>query len=321
MSVRTVEAKMRATISPTAPESLKQYPEKPYKERQYPESRTALAVIASADDFGDSPEVNRAVARAYREGVLTSTSLMVTGAAFEEAVGLARTLPKLAVGLHLVLIAGRPASPPERIPHLLDGNGRFPDDPVRAGLNWFFNPVARRELGLEIEAQFTRFTATGLKLSHVDSHLHMHLHPTVFNLLLPCAERYGARGLRVPGEPLLPALAWEWRGALHKALWAAAFGPLGWWQRRKLRDRPFVTAHTYGLMQSGAMGETYVADLLMRLAGPVAELYFHPTTGAEEPLGASRADLAALLSPQVRQAAEARGVHWTTYPALADEVL
>jgi len=67
------------------------------------------------------------------------------------------------------------------------------------------------------------------------------------------------------------------------------------------------------------MGEAYVADLLTRLRAPVAELYFHPTTGAEEPLGASRADLAALLSPLVRQVAEARGLRWTTYPALAEE--
>jgi hopanoid biosynthesis associated protein HpnK len=279
------------------------------------------ALIVNADDFGRSPEINAAVAAAHRDGILTSASLMVTGDAAGEAVEMARAMPALAVGLHLVLVAGRAASPPAEIPHLVDSTGRFAAGPVAAGLR-LARPAARPELEREITAQLARFAATGLPLSHVDGHLHLHTHPAVLDLLLPLAARHGARGLRLPRDPLRAALAWDRSRLLEKAGWALAFGLLARRGARRARAAGLrVPARSFGLMQTGAMSEGYLLHLLARLdspAVPTAEVYLHPTTGERlEPLGPNPDELAALLSPRVRALAARRGLRLTTYAGLA----
>lgn len=157
-------------------------------------------VIINGDDFGKSPEVNEAVIRSFRARTLTSCSLMVTGDAFEHAVRLALEHPDLAVGIHLVTVQGKAVLPYLEIPNLVDREGRFPQSPTAAGLKYYFLKKARRQLKRELTAQFQRFHATGLQLSHVDSHLHMHVHPVVFAVAVELAERYGARRMRVPRD-------------------------------------------------------------------------------------------------------------------------
>src|SRR5713226_3383585 len=107
-------------------------------------SAKQLRLIVNADDFGMSEEVNEAVIRAFKEGVLTSTSLMVTGEAFDHAVGLAKENPELAVGIHLVTVVGRSVLPHSTIPALVDEQGDFSNNPAAAGLKYFFLPRARR---------------------------------------------------------------------------------------------------------------------------------------------------------------------------------
>ncbi|MCY7274968.1 MAG: ChbG/HpnK family deacetylase, partial [Phormidesmis sp. CAN_BIN44] len=110
-------------------------------------------LIINGDDFGFSSGVNQAIIEAHEQGVLTSTSLMVTGDAFEEAVTLAKAHPTLAVGLHLVLACGRSALPPDQIPHLVDAHGNFSNQPEKAGIYYHFSAAAWREIPLEIRAQ------------------------------------------------------------------------------------------------------------------------------------------------------------------------
>jgi hopanoid biosynthesis associated protein HpnK len=259
--------------------------------------------------------------QAHREGVLTSASLMVTGEAVEEAVALARATPTLAVGLHVVAANGRAALPPAQIPHLVDSNGCFSDNAAYLGLRYFLSRAAQKELAQEITAQFDRFVATGLPLSHVDSHMHIHIVPSVLRLLLPLAEQYGARGFRLPRDDFWLALGYDRRQVVAKATWAIVFGLLCRSYLRRLRNHHLaVTHHVYGLLQSGRMHEAYVVKLLRRLKVPTAELYFHPAirTGKES-LGPNPGDLATLLSPVVRQVIEERGLHLATYLTLKDE--
>ncbi len=281
-------------------------------------SPVPTALIVNADDFGRSPEINAAVLAAHREGILTSASLMVTGGAAEEAAAMARRTPSLAVGLHLVLVAGRAAADPADLPHLVDASGRFADDPVAAGLR-LAHRAARPEIEREIAGQLERFAATGLPLSHVDGHLHLHAHPAVLDLLLPLAVRHGARGVRLPRDPLRPALAWDRGRPFQKAAWALAFGLLARRAAPRVRAAGLaVPARTYGLMQTGAMSEGYLLHLLARLDAPTAEIYLHPTAGERlEPLGPNPGELAALLSPRVRELVARRGLRLTTYAGLA----
>jgi hopanoid biosynthesis associated protein HpnK len=277
-----------------------------------------MQVVINADDFGDTITINAAVVRAYRAGILTSTSLMVAGAAVDEAVALARQTPGLAVGLHVVLVGGRATLAAEHIPHLVDGYGRFPGDPFLIGLRYAFSRTVRAELARELQAQFDRFAATGLPLAHVDSHLHMHMHPTVFNLLVPLVEQYGAHGLRIPRDDLGFALRYDRQRAATKTTWAIVFGLLGRWGLRRLKGRRIAVAHrVYGLMQSGQMHEAYVVRLLRRLRVPTAEVYFHPdTVVGREALGPNPHDLATLLSPKVRQVIRERDLRLATYATL-----
>ncbi|MEO7026835.1 MAG: hopanoid biosynthesis-associated protein HpnK, partial [Caulobacteraceae bacterium] len=158
-------------------------------------------LIITADDFGAAPEVNEAVAIGHSQGVLTAASLMVGAPAAAEAVAIAKSLPSLRVGLHLVLVQGRPVMPPDEIPALVDAEGRFRSDMARAGAAIFFRPDARAQLAAEIAAQFAAFAATGLPLDHANAHKHFHLHPTIGALMARIGRRFGLKAARAPVEP------------------------------------------------------------------------------------------------------------------------
>src|SRR6266568_7473359 len=158
-------------------------------------------LIVNADDFGRSASINEAVIRAHRDGILTTASLMVNEPAFAEAVTLAREHPRLGVGLHLTLVCGHSALPPGRIPGLVNERQEFTSNPAAAGFCYFFYRGLREQLRAEIHAQFQQFKATGLNLDHVNGHLHLHLHPTVFDLLMEDASELGIQRMRLTFDP------------------------------------------------------------------------------------------------------------------------
>jgi predicted glycoside hydrolase/deacetylase ChbG (UPF0249 family) len=131
-------------------------------------------LIVNADDFGRSAAINEAVERAHRDGVLTSASLMVNGAAFNDAVLRARRNSNLGVGLHLSLVCATSSLSPEQIPGLVNDRGEFSSNPVGAGLKYFARPELASQLRCEIAAQFGKFKSTGLALDHVNGHQTMH---------------------------------------------------------------------------------------------------------------------------------------------------
>jgi hopanoid biosynthesis associated protein HpnK len=275
--------------------------------------------IINGDDFGFSHGVNRAIVQAHREGILTSTSLMVTGDAFEEAVDLAKGNPKLAVGLHLVVVCGRSELPQSTIPNLVDSNQIFPYGPERTGLRYQFNRAARAELPLEIRAQLEKFRQTGLPLSHVDGHLHMHSHPVVFKSLVGMAREFGIKVIRLPREELRATLKIDRSNLLNKLLWWSIFGMLGNYGERILAARRIRFAdRVYGLLQSGRMNESYFLELIPQIQGSLIEIYSHPALAlageaSNGPPGAGPAELEALISSRVREALGACGFQLTNY--------
>ena len=281
-----------------------------------------MQIIINADDFGRSSSINRAVIKAHKQGILTSASLMVGGNAADEAVNLAKENPSLAVGLHLVTIAGPAVLPPAKIPDLVDQDGCFPNSPVTTGIRYFFDQSIRVELESEIRAQFEKFVGSGLTLSHVDGHLHMHLHPTVFSLMLPMAKRYGAKGIRLPRDDPWLSLRYDPHRAATKITWAIVFGLLSRWCLTRLNGCDLIAAqHVYGLFQSGQMGEAYVKSLLEQINAPSAELYFHPDTAyTGNELGPNPGDLDALLSLSIRDIIQEKGIQLTTYQNLENEI-
>ena len=232
-------------------------------------------LVVTADDFGASHEVNEAVEQAHREGILTAASLMVAGDAAADAVGRARTLPRLGVGLHVVLVDGHPILPPEQVPALVDGDGRFRTDMVRAGVTIFASPAARRQLHAEVEAQFAAFAATGLPLDHVNAHKHFHLHPTIAAAILTIGRSYGMKAIRAPIEPeaVLRQIDGTDVGAGIERIWAKLV-------RRRMRGAGVaVPDQVFGLAWSGAMTASRVQGLLQHLPDGLTEIYTHPATG------------------------------------------
>lgn len=241
-----------------------------------------VRLIVNGDDFGISEEVNHGIVRAFREGVLTSCSLMVGGAAFEHAVRLAAKNEGLAVGLHVVTVQGRSVLPHQEIPSIVDGERNFSNDPVTAGIKYYFSRKARCEIEKELAAQFEKFASTGLDLSHIDSHLHMHVHPVVFGCLLRLGAEYGARRMRVPEDDLRMSLIFERRQWLKQTAERAVFKVLCRSMRKKLRVAGFVFAdRVHGHFMSGRMSEDYFIHVLDHLGGGANEVYFHPAAYEE----------------------------------------
>jgi chitin disaccharide deacetylase len=276
-------------------------------------------LIVTADDFGRDPAVNAAVERAHSNGILSTASLMVGAAAADDAVARARRLRDLHVGLHLVLVDGRPVSAPERVAGLLGEGGEFDRNMARAGMRFFFLPGVRRQLAREIRAQFAAFRATGLDLDHVNAHKHFHLHPTVAQLIIDIGRDYGMKAVRVPAEPA---------AVLRRAL-PQARAPLPlcrpWVEHLRFRLRRAgmaVNDYVFGLAWSGNMVENRVLRLLPYLPNGVSEIYFHPAVERSQALAAAMPryrqteELAALLSPRIRQRVAALGIGLTSYGAL-----
>ncbi|MBF2067528.1 MAG: hopanoid biosynthesis-associated protein HpnK [Calothrix sp. C42_A2020_038] len=276
-------------------------------------------VIINGDDFGFSHGVNQAIITAHQDGVLTSTSLMVTGAAFSEAVDLAQQYPNLGVGLHLVLVCGRSTLPKEQIPHLVDENGNFSNDPTLAGLRYQFSRQARIELKQEIRAQLEKFRATGLPLSHVDGHLHLHVHPVVINILADLASEFGIKYIRLPSEELKLNLKFNRQNLLIKLVWSGVFGRLHNYGTSILKSRNInFTERVYGLLQTGSVSEEYLCSLIPHIQANQVEIYLHPAIEiAGETLnglpGAGEVEMKALLSEQVREALRVSGFELTNY--------
>src|SRR5262249_4643192 len=199
-----------------------------------------VPLTINGDDFGYSEAVNRAVIRAHREGVLTSASLMVNEIAFDQAVELALSNPSLAVGLHLVLVLGRSTLPHSEIPHITDAHGNFTNSSFRAGVQYYFSAAARRELRHEMRAQFERFARTGLPLSHVDGHTHLHQHPVIFAELIRLCEEFGVKRVRVVKGEMRLSLSLDRKHLPIKIVWGTVFNLLGRWCEKQLRGRGFV---------------------------------------------------------------------------------
>ncbi|HXF39637.1 MAG TPA: hopanoid biosynthesis-associated protein HpnK [Blastocatellia bacterium] len=290
------------------------------------DQRVRRRLIVNADDFGASTEVNEAIIRAFSEGVLTSASLMVTGAAFEQAVVLAKENPGLAVGIHLVTVVGRSALPHSEIPALVDPLGNFSNNPTAAGLKYQFSPQARRELRRELAAQFEKFHSTGLPLSHIDGHLHLHVHPVIFNIALELGAKYGARRMRVPVEERRLALEFDRRDVMRKTVHAMLFGGLGVYMKRKLLARGFTfPERVYGNLQSGRMSEEYFLYVLDALSSDTSEIYFHPACFRDDKvLNADEhqcsIEFEALMSGQVKKRIDELGVALTTYSEIEHEL-
>jgi hopanoid biosynthesis associated protein HpnK len=268
-------------------------------------------LIINADDFGRSRSINEAVIRAHRDGVLTSASLMVNEAASAEAVALAKENPTLGVGLHLTLLCGHATLPQEKIPGLINARGEFGNNPATAGFRYFAHRSLRAQLRAEIHAQFDRFRTTGLPLDHVNGHLHFHLHPTVFGILVDDAAPLGFRHMRLTREPFWMDVPLASGRRLYRAAHAMIHFVLSWAAQSRFRRLNLRhTRRVFGLLQNDRVDETYLLKLLDILPPGDSELYSHPS------LDEFKHEFDALTSPRVKALITAKDIQLIRYQDL-----
>ncbi|MBI5246120.1 MAG: ChbG/HpnK family deacetylase [Elusimicrobia bacterium] len=245
-------------------------------------------LIITADDFGDTPGVNAAVLKAYREGVLRFASLMVLRPAAAAAAEIAKEHPGLGVGLHLELCAGAPG---------------------KAGLRYFFDSKARAGLEGEIRSQIEALLKLGVTPTHIDGHINVHVHPVIFPAVCRLAREYSIPRVRLPSGEWEALKGFPGAETAGTAFLAGVFGTMGSWVGCAAAE--LDVPRTWGLLRSGIMKEDYVLWLLSRLPEGTTELYFHPTTDERlratdvpSPSHQSVTELETLMSPRVRRAIE-----------------
>jgi hopanoid biosynthesis associated protein HpnK len=236
-------------------------------------------LIVTADDFGLSSPVNEAIAKAHEKGILTTTSLMVSAPAAEDAVNRAKALPTLKVGLHLVLSNGKATLPALDIPALVNADGEFSTNQVSSGVKMFFNAEAKYQLEKEIRAQFEAFKATGLTLDHVNAHNHMHLHPTVFSLILTIGSEYNLTAIRIPNELPLESIIENKKEKFKRyAQWLFLKPFISSMKKQcNIRNIKF-NDNIFGLYDSGHMNIDKLVRILPHIEDGVTEIYAHPAT-------------------------------------------
>ncbi len=264
-------------------------------------------LVITSDDFGLSPGVNRAVEQAWQDGLLTCASIMPGAAAFDEAVEIARRNPGLQVGLHLTLVQGRGVLPLDSIPDLIDRTGFFTNNPVVAGMRYFFDRGLFCQLKREIEAQIVKVLDAGIPLTHIDGHLNIHLHPTVFSILTELMPRYSISSFRLSRERLSHNLRFDRERRIGKTVERIIFGSLANNARPRLDDLNIrYAAEVKGVLNSGRMTEDYILNIIDDLQDGLTEIYFHPGILPDAEITSRMPDyrheqeLAAITSPALK---------------------
>ena len=237
-----------------------------------------VRLILNADDFGLTPGINRAVGELHQAGALTSTTLMATGPAFEDAVAVARRSPGLGVGCHIVLTDGVPVSPPHRVASLLGPDGRS----FRPGLLSFVlaalsNGIKAEEVAREANAQIERLQQAGIPVSHLDTHKHTHIFPWIARPLLETAVRCGVPAIRNPFEP-----AWS-RSLSPSNLLRRLQIKLTQYLRPRFLALPQIRSGqvttsdgTLGVSATGQLNQATLEAILHAVPGGTWELVCHP---------------------------------------------
>ena len=215
-------------------------------------------LIITGDDFGYSRTMNEGIIYAFREGFLTSASLMPCGFAFEQAVEMARRTPGLSVGVHLSLLQAQAVLPHSEIPLLTDADGNLHSGPFLFGLKLFLVPGIRRQVERELRAQMAKFLATGLRPSHINTHMHFHAHPVVFPIIAQLGREHGIQFLRVPHEDLYTHMLIDHRFFARKLVRGLFFQVLSIGLRAKLEREYSAVQYSVTLVLWSFMGALFV---------------------------------------------------------------
>ncbi len=233
-------------------------------------------VIINADDFGLSPGVNRGIVSGFRDGILTSTTMLVNLNHFDDAVSLARDNPDLPLGIHLSLLWGRPLSEPLDVPTLVERDGCFPRSLSTLAARYFVGRLSRKQVCLELRNQVRKFLDAGLTPTHFDTHKHVHCLPGILEAVIEVAGEFGIERLRLPLEDELdfrPPAGPSWTSSAKRRL--IRFLCRG--SRARLDQAGIRTAdHFVGIAYQACLNSDVLHLILSHLRDGVTEIMCHP---------------------------------------------
>jgi hopanoid biosynthesis associated protein HpnK len=292
-------------------------------------------LIVNADDFGFTSGVNRGIVEAHQRGIVTSSTLMANGQAFDDAVCLAKSVPSLSIGCHVVLIDGKPVVDPTLLPSItsssitssVSGGGRFHDGMKSFAARALTGRFNSSEIETEVSAQIRKLQSAGINVSHIDTHKHTHLFPAVLRPLLRAARGCGVRAVRNPFGPRKPLKSAELLA--RPSLWtryaevrilralAARF-------RDEAKREGFATSDgTFGVVVTGALDEKLFRAIAAIIPEGTWEFVCHPgyndddLESAKTRLRESRQiELRLLTMPETRQLLLDQGIKLISYADL-----
>ncbi len=238
-------------------------------------------LIINADDFGLTSGVNRGIVQSHQNGIVTSTTLMACSRRFSEAAALAKDLPRLSVGCHVVLVDGEPAAEATQIPSLLSP-GSSPQ--FRISLMNFAAMAASGRLDedhieAEVTAQIQKVQSAGIAVSHLDSHKHTHMFPVVLRGMLRAAKKCGVKAIRNPFEPLVFAKLARWKRQFQLRMMSNFRRNF----RHALQDAEIVTPDgCIGVAVTGGLNQETFRQLIERLPEGTWEFVSHPGYNDQE---------------------------------------
>lgn len=285
-------------------------------------------LIVNADDFGYTRGVNAGIIQGFREGIITSTTLMANGAAFEDAVARAKENPKLGVGCHLVLVGGKAVAPKAQIASLVDAEGNLPATLGSLMAKLSAGRVESEAIVCELRAQIQKVMSAGIQPTHFDSHKHTHAHPRVAEAVMKVAEEFNIKRIRKPFEDFTSLLrpvngngwaSWKQRAtALASLASAPRFGRLA-------RAHGVVTPeHFWGIAATGRLNVAAILSMMETMPEDTNELMCHPgkydaeLEGSPTRLKRERErELQALMAPEVSEALKANQIQRISFRELS----
>ena len=280
-------------------------------------------LIINADDFGRHELINKAVEQGLVEGCLRSATLMPGGRAFDSAVAVAKRHKDLGVGIHFTLVNGYPILPSKAIPSLVTEQNVFYDNYAIFVKRFVAGKVNLEEVQAELAAQLQKLKRTGLDLTHADSHQHMHTLPGIIDIVLKLAKASGIKAVRTPRTPLFCG---EF-GGIGQLMGRWGLGALARMAAFKVKNKGLATTdHFAGIVAGEAVTEPYLMNIVRNLQMGTTEVMMHPGTdnGALAPDcnwdHDFEAELAAIVSPRVRELAAAGHVEIANFRALHDDL-
>lgn len=232
-------------------------------------------LIVNADDFGLHEEINKAIIQGYQTGCITSTSIMPGGGAFAEAVSLSLQNPRLGVGIHLTLVGAEPVSEAVAVPSLVDDQGQFFSNYQIFLKRFISGKIALTDIRRELTGQIEKVLSSGITVTHLDSHQHLHIVPGIIDIVLDLARHYKIPALRIPDEPYGFTAGYPVRPG--RLLGRTGLSFLARLARRRARaEGMLVPDHFFGMLAGGDMGESHLLQVLEHLPEGVSEIMLHP---------------------------------------------